>query len=1037
MVENKDLTFVIQGDRRRRICKCVAKIRKYFPNSHIIFSTWAGTDVSDIDCDEAVFSIDPGDSGDVYAPDNVENLSHKNNLNRQIVSSYNGLLHVNTKYAIKFRPDFILESDKIWKIYCEFEDLNLDIDLNYKMFDHRIFMFCPASAQKTNLAYHICDYVQIGYTEDLVELWRIPLITEEDSQYCVIHGIRQTECPRAYKYACEQQIWLRNIEKSKIKYKKNSLYNDIDEEIIEDSHKIFINNLYCLDYRVCDITSPFDWLRGFFQCWAYTFTDYYNWYTQYVGYSESLENFYKKYQKDIEQKYKIKETKTKIKSKDVSVVVQGPAEKGIINKCIKSIRKQLPFSEIILSTWEGSDVKNLDYNKLVLNKDPGNFPLTLNGLNNNVNRQIVSTLNGIKQATKKYCLKIRSNAVLKDNNFLNLLNQCTKYEDGYHLLQHRLLIPSYFSRDPNIYKKGIYANKYMKINYPFHPSDMVLFGLTSDMIDYWDIPLLKEQDVKVSFKGIYGKYIPEQYIFIKFLEKKGIKVNLSAYDDNSQENISLTEHLFASNFILVNYRTFGIDFQTEKFSIYQNPKRFLSCYTPYKWKALYNKYCTTNIFKGFFDKDILYIKLCLEIKKIRSLFVKKEKKKQDKSNIIKNTILMPTYKGHFKFVKKFLKSADKFLLDKDSTEIVFVINKNEDKYFSEITKKYKTKLRIRTIFFDDILKNNKILETPEQLLEHYGRFTFQTLKKLYAMLFLDREDYLVLDSESLFVKKTNLEQLKQGFFKKPYLIVSSIDDIRRNKAFMTFCENIDNLINIHVNKWPLEHFVWFYKTAILKDMVKDHGSFIEMAKKIWNLNSQETSERVVLPKDIRYGIFEIVLYLSYILKNNVKYKYQIKSVEELLSRCLSKQEKDLYIDDFYNNFKGNCGVLEHAILLLNKNRWKNLAQLFKDLQIKILRCDRTDAKLYPLQKKFLNIVQPCILASSQGHCFGLNNTLKNRVQLMLWASKTFEKLKKHVRNFITPIKKICKWCVEPFSIVFYFIKFLLDIVRHLKIVLLG
>ena len=83
-----------------------------------------------------------------------------------------------------------------------------------------------------------------------------------------------------------------------------------------------------------------------------------------------------------------------------------------------------------------------------------------------------------------------------------------------------------------------------------------------------------------------------------------------------------------------------------------------------------------------FDQDILYIKLCLEIKKIRSLFVKKEKKKQDKSNIIKNTILMPTYKGHFKFVKKFLKSADKFLLDKDSTEIVFVINKNEDKVYT-------------------------------------------------------------------------------------------------------------------------------------------------------------------------------------------------------------------------------------------------------------------------------------------------------------------------------------------------------------------
>ncbi len=1034
MIDNKDLTFVIQGNKKPEIHECISSIRKYFSGSHIIFSTWAGTDVSDIDCDEVVFNIDPGDLGDVFYP-NTKGLSHKNNLNRQIVSSYNGLLHVRTKYAVKFRPDFILKSDKIWKIYCEFEDLNLDVDLNYKMFNHRIFMFCPASAQKTNLAYHIVDYVQIGYTEDLVELWKIPLITKEDSQYCVIHGIKQTEYPRAYKYACEQQIWLRNIEKSKIKYKKNSLYNDIDEEIIEDSHKIFINNLYCIDYRVADITSPFDWLKGFYQRWAYTFEDYYNWYTQYIGYSENLENYLKKYQKDIEKKYKIKESKTKIKSRDVSVVVQGLAEKGIIDKCIKSIRKQLPFSEIILSTWEGSDVKNLNYDKLVLNKDPGNFPLTLDGINNNVNRQIVSTLNGIKQATRKYCLKIRSNAVLKDNSFLNLLNQCTKYEEGYHLLQHRLLIPSYFTRDPNVYKKGIYANKYMKINYPFHPSDMVLFGLTSDMMDYWDIPLLKEQDVKVSFKGIYGKYIPEQYIFIKFLEKKGIKINLSTYDDNSQENISLTEHLFASNFILVNYRTFGVDFQTDKFSIYQNPKRFLSCYTPYKWKALYNKYCATNTFNSFFDKDILYIKLCLEIKKIRSLLAKN--KRQAKPNIIKNTIIMPTYKNHFKFVKKFLQSTDKFLLDKDSTEIVFVINKDEDKYFSKITKKYKTKLRIKTIFFDDILKSNKILETPEQLLERYGRFTFQTLKKMYAMLFLDREDYLVLDSESLFVKKTNMEQLKQSFFKKPYLIVSSIDNTKRSKDFMTFCENIDNLIDSHVDKWPLEHFVWFYKTAILKDMVKKHGSFIEMAKKIWNLNSQKTSKSITLPKDIRYGIFEIVLYLSYIFKNNDKYKYQIKSLEDLLSKYLSKQEKDVYIQDFYDNFKGKSGMLEHAMLLLNKKRWKNFARLFKEEEINIIRCDKTDIKNYKFQKKFLNIVQPCILAASQNHCFGINNTLKNRLKIMVFSSKAVQKLEKHAQRFWTPVKKFVNWLLEPFSILFYLVKLLVHVLRSIKIIILG
>ena len=61
-----------------------------------------------------------------------------------------------------------------------------------------------------------------------------------------------------------------------------------------------------------------------------------------------------------------------IKSTDISIVVQGSVEnREETIKCLNSIRKILPQAEIILSTWEDSDIVNLDYDKLVLNKDPG------------------------------------------------------------------------------------------------------------------------------------------------------------------------------------------------------------------------------------------------------------------------------------------------------------------------------------------------------------------------------------------------------------------------------------------------------------------------------------------------------------------------------------------------------------------------------------------------------------------------------------------------------------------------------------------
>lgn len=58
-----------------------------------------------------------------------------------------------------------------------------------------------------------------------------------------------------------------------------------------------------------------------------------------------------------------------IDTKDISVVVQGAIDKGYTPLCLKSIRKYLSESEIILSTWEESDVENLGYDVLVLNKD--------------------------------------------------------------------------------------------------------------------------------------------------------------------------------------------------------------------------------------------------------------------------------------------------------------------------------------------------------------------------------------------------------------------------------------------------------------------------------------------------------------------------------------------------------------------------------------------------------------------------------------------------------------------------------------------
>src|SRR5438094_537355 len=118
--------------------------------------------------------------------------------------------------------------------------------------------------------------------------------------------------------------------------------------------------------------------------------------------------------------------------KDISVVIQGkvfgqagePFEKQQTQQCINSIRKFMPDAEIIISTWEGSDVAHLSgYDHVIFNNDPGAvayFDHNPNFLNNN-NRQITSAFNGLLAATHTYAIKMRGDCLLTSTDFLKYM----------------------------------------------------------------------------------------------------------------------------------------------------------------------------------------------------------------------------------------------------------------------------------------------------------------------------------------------------------------------------------------------------------------------------------------------------------------------------------------------------------------------------------------------------------------------------------------------------------------------------------------
>ena len=158
-----------------------------------------------------------------------------------------------------------------------------------------------------------------------------------------------------------------------------------------------------------------------------------------------------------------------LQSRDVSIVVQGVINE-YTKECLLSIRKNFPNAQIILSTWVNSEIDDLDYDKVVFSEDPGASIIDdVSGTLNNVNRQIISTKSGLKQAERKYVLKTRTDIIWNDDNILNYF---ALYDEGYNSkhFHNRVLICNYYTRNPSV------------LPLPFHISDWIAFGLNEDII---------------------------------------------------------------------------------------------------------------------------------------------------------------------------------------------------------------------------------------------------------------------------------------------------------------------------------------------------------------------------------------------------------------------------------------------------------------------------------------------------------------------------------------------------------------------------
>lgn len=174
-LSDADISFIVQGPIISPAAKTaqnyttnevLESIRKHFPKSQIVLSTWKGAETAHLDYDSLVLNDDPG-------PLNLNGIDY--NINRLIRSTVNGLSNCINDYVVKTRTDVIFTSNALLSEMISIEPVNS----RYKLFQNKVLStnFYVRDPVKSNILYHPSDILLIGTKSDIGLLFNHELAT--------------------------------------------------------------------------------------------------------------------------------------------------------------------------------------------------------------------------------------------------------------------------------------------------------------------------------------------------------------------------------------------------------------------------------------------------------------------------------------------------------------------------------------------------------------------------------------------------------------------------------------------------------------------------------------------------------------------------------------------------------------------------------------------------------------------------------------------------------------------------------------------
>lgn len=584
-IGREEVTVVVQG-AVDPVCaaKCLSSVRKYLPGAEIVLSTWEGTNTSMLDYDEVVLNTDPGPSDLVR----LYPFEHVNNINRQIVSTREGIRRASRKYVLKLRSDMLVKGQGFLKYYDVF-GATVTKDA---VFEKRILLNAKTSLFQIGA---IGDWWQFGLRKDMLLLWDIPLYPDRRGEEYFLKPENAFKKPYGNETTCRffPEIWIayqccRKFARvelehgfdrasaqwgSMIRFLENNFltiepdFSDIVLPEAENRMLVKEPSRY-LNYRrqVRLLRSTFGrvqipLLRGLYWWGKYT----------YLKYKPRLKGFdYIYIVRNYAQPRDLEEIECAIISEeDVTFVVSGLVEEQArIN--LGRIRELFPQSKIILSIDTEQEISGLpreSYDELIQTPIVEEYHLDqFCHLNNTkrftYNKQQVEVRNGLRAVKTRYAVRLRTDCYIEDMRLFSLYRQLStlysKAQKSFRLFKQKVLVCGWITG--SVQKD------------PGYLSDCFAFGLTEDLLKLYNGRLRTLDDLhffrkpenrtKKNYMKFSHRFTNEQFFYFSLLKEMNREFDEpESWCVWSTEQAMLFEKYLTNNFIVTSFRKLHIQFK--------------------------------------------------------------------------------------------------------------------------------------------------------------------------------------------------------------------------------------------------------------------------------------------------------------------------------------------------------------------------------------------------------------------------------------------------------------------------------------------